>query len=71
MPESTSGAPTWRWVDSGDALMINPTSDVAKELVLLAERMGIPTEDATRRVVKMLNEMETADEARRVNAQRA
>ena len=51
--------------------MINPTSDVAKELVLLAERMGIPTEDAIRRVVRMLNDLETSDEARRANAQRA
>jgi hypothetical protein len=36
--------------------MINPTPADARELIDLAERMGIPTEDAIRRVVRHMSE---------------
>jgi hypothetical protein len=38
--------------------MINPTPAKAKDLIDLAERMGIPTDDAIRRVVRHLTELE-------------
>src|ERR1700693_2866473 len=36
--------------------MILPTSSEAKKLIQLAERMGIPTEDAVRRVLQHLTD---------------
>jgi hypothetical protein len=38
--------------------MINPTPAQAKDLIDLAERMGIPTDDAIRRVVRHLTELQ-------------
>jgi hypothetical protein len=42
--------------------MINPTSPEAKELIRLAERMGIPPEDAVSRVLKHLTDQELSEE---------
>ncbi len=42
--------------------MINPTSPEAKELIRLAERMGIPAEDAVARVLKHLTDHELSDD---------
>lgn len=41
--------------------MITPTSSDAKELIDLAERMGIPTEDAVRRVLKHFTEKQVSE----------
>jgi hypothetical protein len=51
--------------------MINPTSDDAKALVLLAERMGIPSGDAVRRVLSVLNDLETDEASRMIRAAEA
>lgn len=42
--------------------MINPTSPEAKELIRLAERMGIPSEDAVSRVLKHLTDRELPED---------
>jgi len=42
--------------------MINCTPADAKELLALAERMGIPADDAIRRVVRQLTEPRRATE---------
>ena len=46
----------------GVDVMINPTSPEAKELIRLAERMGIPPEDAISRVLKHLTDQELSEE---------
>ena len=38
--------------------MINPTSSDAKDLIQLAERMGIPPEEAVRGVLQHLSEQD-------------
>jgi len=42
--------------------MINPTSSEARELIGLAERMGIPTEDAVRSVLQHLTNQELSED---------
>lgn len=42
--------------------MINPTSSEARELIGLAERMGIPTEDAVHRVLQHLTNQELSED---------
>ena len=42
--------------------MITPTSDEARELIGLAERMGIPTEDAVRSVLQHLTNQELSED---------
>jgi hypothetical protein len=41
--------------------MITPTSSEARELIGLAERMGIPTEDALHSVLRHLTNQEPSD----------
>jgi hypothetical protein len=42
--------------------MINPTSSEARELIGLAERMGIPTEDAVHSVLQHLTNQEPPED---------
>lgn len=42
--------------------MINPTSSNAKELIALAERMGMPTADAVRCVLEYLTDQELSED---------
>ena len=44
------------------AAMILPTSSDAKKLIQLAERMGIPTEDAVRRVLQHLTDQQLSQD---------
>jgi len=43
--------------------MINPTSSEAKDLIALAERMGIPTEAAVRAVLQHLTDRDEPADA--------
>ena len=49
-------------LDPGVDIMITPTSDEARELIGLAERMGIPTEDAVRSVLQHLTNQELSED---------
>jgi hypothetical protein len=42
--------------------VINPTSSEAKDLIALAERMGIPTEAAVRAVLRHLTDRDQPEE---------
>jgi hypothetical protein len=42
--------------------MITPTSSEARELIGLAERMGIPTEDAVQSVLQHLTNQELSED---------
>lgn len=42
--------------------MITPNSSEARELIGLAERMGIPTEDAVRSVLQHLTNQELSED---------
>jgi hypothetical protein len=42
--------------------MITPTSSEARELIGLAERMGIPTEDAVQNVLQHLTHQEPSED---------
>ena len=48
-------------LDPGVDIMITPTSDEARDLIGLAERMGIPTEDAVRSVLQHLTNQELSE----------
>jgi hypothetical protein len=48
--------------DPGVDIMITPTSTEARELIGLAERMGIPTEDAVRSVLQHLTNQELSED---------
>jgi hypothetical protein len=47
--------------------MINPTSSDAKELIALAERMGMPTADAVRLVLESLTDQELSEDEKVVD----
>jgi hypothetical protein len=49
-------------LDPGVDIMITPTSDEARDLIGLAERMGIPTEDAVRSVLQHLTNQELSED---------
>ncbi len=49
-------------LDPGVDIMITPTSDAARDLIGLAERMGIPTEDAVRSVLQHLTNQEPSED---------
>lgn len=49
-------------LDPGVDIMITPTSDEARDLIGLAERMGIPTEDAVRSVLQHLTNQEPSED---------
>ena len=49
------------WSMEFDA-MINPTSSEAKDLIALAERMGIPTDAAVQAVLQHLTDREQPEE---------
>ena len=48
--------------------MIKPIATDARELIDLAERMGIPPEDAVRRVVRQLTELRRPEERSEADA---
>lgn len=48
-------------LDPGVDIMIIPASSEARELIGLAERMGIPTEDAVRSVLQHLTNQELSE----------
>jgi len=49
-------------LDPGVDIMITPTSDEARALIGLAERMGIPTEDAVHSVLQHLTDQELSED---------
>jgi hypothetical protein len=49
-------------LDPGVDIMITPTSDEARDLIGLAERMGIPTDDAVRSVLQHLTNQEPSED---------
>jgi hypothetical protein len=61
---SRESADSWKLdtLDPGVDIMITPTSSEARELIGLAERMGIPTEDAVRSVLQHLTNRELSED---------
>jgi hypothetical protein len=49
-------------LDPGVDIMITPTSSEARELIGLAERMGIPTEDAVHSILQHLTHQEPPED---------
>jgi hypothetical protein len=49
-------------LDPGVDIMITPTSSEARDLIGLAERMGIPTDDAVQSVLRHLTNQELSED---------